>query len=414
MLSLLWFDNRTLIACQCLLAVVFTIAFLGMKWLYPGLRGVRSIALSFLLGIPGTILLASRGHISFFVSVMVANSFVFASFLLLYRGILRFAGSRRPIYLPAGAVAVSLAILYYYSQVQQDIVPRIIAISLTIGLIRGLISVELFRKAYTSTSPAIMRLFGASMSFFAAVSFNRGLMTFLHGAPANYLQSNLIQTTTLMLGVVFICLTGLFFLVLSSGELITNSRNESEQDALSGAFNRRGIESRLAIELSRAERSNQKLSVALIDIDHFKSINDTYGHAIGDAALREVAETISGRLRAYDSLGRFGGDEFLLLLPQTPCGDALIVADRLNRAVNHLAIPDISKPITLSIGLTEAVPGDDAITLLARADKALYQAKSDGRNCRRLIPPGAESDSESSTHSSRLFPAAKPRLLQRQ
>lgn len=406
-----WFDNRTLIACQCLLAVVFTIAFFGMKWLYPGLRGVRSVALSFLLGIPGSILIASRGHISFFVSVMVANTFVFGSFLFLYRGILRFAGSRRPIYLPVGAVVASLAILYYYSQVDQNIVPRLIAISLTIGLIRGLIAVELFRKAYSATSPAIMRLFGASMSFFATVSLDRGLMTFLHGAPANYLENNLIQTTTLMLGVVSICLTGLFFLVLSSGDLITNSRNESEQDTLSGAFNRRGIESRLAVELSRADRSSQKLSIALIDIDHFKSINDTHGHAVGDSAIRDVAETISGRLRAYDSLGRFGGDEFLLLLPQTPCSDALIVTDRLSRAVNLLTIADTSRTISLSIGLTEAVPGDNAFTLLARADKALYQAKSDGRNCRRLVLSGADSVIESRAHTSRLFPAAKPGLL---
>lgn len=409
-----WFDNRTLIACQCLLAIVFAVVFFGMRRLYPNLRGVRSIALSFLLGIPGTILLGTRGHVSFFVSVMAANSFVFGSFLFLYRGILRFVGSRRTMYLPSAAIVVSIAVLYYFSQVHENIVPRIVAISLTIGLIRGLIAVELFRKAYTTNSPATIRLFALSMSFFSAVSFNRGIETFLHGAPANYLQSNLLQTTTLLLGVLSICLTGIFFLLLSSGELIAASRSDSEQDTLSSAFNRRGIESRLAIELNRVDRSSQKLSIALIDIDHFKSINDTHGHAAGDAAICQVAETISDRLRAYDSLGRFGGDEFLLLLPQTPCGDALLVAERLRRAVNHLTIPGISKSITLSIGITEAVPADDALALLARADKALYQAKSAGRNCGRVFLSGAEFDSQSRTHGSRLHPVAKPGLLQQQ
>ncbi len=209
--SLLWFDNRTLIACQCLLAIVFAVAFYGMKWLYPGLRGIQSVALSFLLGIPGTILLASRGHISFFASVMVANSFLFGSFLSLYRGILRFAGSRHSIRLPVAAAIVSLGVLYYYSQIHQDIVPRIVATSLTMGLIGSLAVVELFRKAYSTNSPTAMRLFAASLSFFTAVSFYRGLMTFLYGAPANYLESNLLQTTTLLLGVIFICHTGLFF-----------------------------------------------------------------------------------------------------------------------------------------------------------------------------------------------------------
>jgi diguanylate cyclase (GGDEF)-like protein len=380
-----WFDNRTLIACQCLLATLFTVVFFGMRRLYPTLRGVNSIAFSFLFGIPATILLAGRGNIPLFVSVMVANTFTLAAFIFFYRGILQSLNSRYTLYLPLAMAVISLAILFYYSQVHENIVPRIIALSISIGMIRALIAVELFRKASASINATIMRLFAVSMSFFAAASFNRGIMTYLHGAPRNYLQSNLIQTSTLLIGIASICLTGLFFLVLSSSELISNSRNESQQDALSGALNRRGIEAKLAAELNRVSRSGQKLSIALIDLDHFKSINDTYGHAAGDTALRQVSQTISERLRTYDSLGRFGGDEFLLILPQTPCDDALIVTSRLSHAVNSLTFANMPKTITLSIGLTQACNDDDATTLLARADKALYLAKNDGRNCRRTV-----------------------------
>jgi diguanylate cyclase (GGDEF)-like protein len=383
-----WFDNRTLIACDLLLATIFAIVFFSMKRVYPTLRGIGSIAASFLVGVPGTFLMVSpRGSVSRFVSVMVAVSFILASFLFLYRGILRFIGSRRSAIIPLLASFSCLAILYYYSEIQENIAARLIAISLTIGLIRGLIALELFRKSPTFTSPIVMRLFAASMSFFAAVSLNRGMLTFLYGAPANYFEKDLLQTSSLALGVVSICLTGLFILILSSNELIARSRDESQRDSLCDAFNRRGIEAKLDAELKHVQRGRQKLSVVLIDVDYFKAINDIQGHAAGDAALRDVADAISSRLRGRDHLGRYGGDEFLLILPQTALNIAVVIVERLNQAVSHLGHHGRSKPLTLSIGLTEAVAEDDAASLIARADKALYQAKSDGRNCRRVVTP---------------------------
>src|ERR1019366_184313 len=154
-----WLDNRTLIACDFMLAVAFAIVFFAMKRAYPILRGINTIAISFLLGIPGTLLLASRGSLPHFLSVTVANCFVFGSFVFLYRGILRFLGSRRTALLPAIVSCISLSILCYYRQLQDRIVPRILAISATIRLVRGLIALELFRKSPTFTSPKAMRMF---------------------------------------------------------------------------------------------------------------------------------------------------------------------------------------------------------------------------------------------------------------
>jgi diguanylate cyclase (GGDEF)-like protein len=403
MYVLSWFDNRTLIACDFMLALAFAVVFFFMKRSYPNLRGINTIAISFLLGVPGTILLASRGAIPNFISVTVANCFVFGSFIFLYRGLLRFIGSRRTAVVPILASCVALAVLFYYSQIQDKIVPRIVALSLTVGLVRGLIALELFRKSPTFTSPRTMRAFAACMSFFAAVTVN--CMKRGPRGPA-----------TLLLGVVPLFVTGLFILVLSSGELIAASRDESQKDSLSGAFNRRGIEVKLAAELKQIQHGKQKLSVALIDVDYFKSINDIQGHAAGDAALRDVAETISTHLRGRDYLGRYGGDEFLLILPQTPCTIALGVTERLNQAVSNLSLTGGSMPLTLSIGLTEAVPEDDAMTLIARADKALYQAKSDGRNCRRVVTADAEAPKgegapENAALGGMLMPPAGSSLL---
>jgi diguanylate cyclase (GGDEF)-like protein len=398
-----------------MLAVAFAVVFFCLKRTYPILRGINTIGISFLLGVPGIFLLASRGYIPFFLSVTVANSFIFGSFIFLYRGILRFLGSRRTSLVPVLVSCVSLAVLCYYSQFQDRIVPRVVAISATIGFVRGLIALELFRKSETFPSPKAMRLFAAAMSFFAAITVHAGIMTLLHGVPNHQaIESAPSGSGALLLGVVSVCVTGLFILVLASSELIARGRDESQKDSLSGAFNRRGIETKLAAELKYIQRGKHRLSVALIDVDYFKSINDIQGHAAGDAALREVAETISTHLRGRDYLGRYGGDEFLLILPQTPCSVALGVTERLNQAITKLSLATGSMPLTLSIGLTEAVADDDAVTLIARADKALYQAKSDGRNCQRVVTASCDpARSEAPPLGAIIIPPVESSLLNR-
>jgi diguanylate cyclase (GGDEF)-like protein len=369
-----------------MLSLAFAIVFFGMKRTYPNLRGLYSIAISFLLFVTGTFLITSRSSVPYFGSAILANCCVFGSFVFLYRGILLFIGSHKSSFLPILLSFLAVAALYYFSYIQQRVSPRIIAVSLTIGAIRSLIALELFGKSSTSSSPTVMRVFAMFMSLLAAVTISVGLVVIIHGGThITGLQVSSLQSAALLLSVLSIFTTGLFILLLSSGRLIAASRDESQKDSLSGAFNRRGIEVKLAAELKRVKKGKHKLSVALVDIDYFKSINDIQGHAAGDAALRDVAHALSSHLRKRDCLGRYGGDEFLLILPQTPCSIALGVTERLSRAVSSVAATRGSIPLTLSIGLTEAVPEDDAITLLARADKALYQAKSDGRNCRRVV-----------------------------
>jgi diguanylate cyclase (GGDEF)-like protein len=401
-----WFDNRTLITCDLLLATIFAIVFISTQRVYPHLRGVRSIATGFLLGIPGAALLAFRGNIPYFLSVVVGSGCVLGSFLALYRGILRFLESRRLLTVPWAASVVTMAVIYYFSQVQQDIVPRIVMITMTIGLIRALTAMALLDRAASFPNPKTMQLFGWTMAFFAAVNVICGLATIAHGVPPGPLSSTLEGTVTLVLGMVSNCTTGLFVLILYSSELIARGREESQKDELSGAFNRRGIEAKLAAELKQFSRGKQKLSVALIDVDHFKSINDGQGHAAGDAALREVAELITSRLRGRDYLGRYGGDEFLLILPGTAASIAMVIAERLSTAVNGLRF-GVSGRLTLSMGVTEAFLGDDRERLIARADKALYRAKSDGRNCRRLVlpQPPAPPEPEAPNSSSQNAPA---------
>ena len=160
-------------------------------------------------------------------------------------------------------------------------------------------------------------------------------------------------------------------------------------DALTGFYNRRQLEERIKQEVSNAKRQHAPLCGIMTDIDYFKNVNDTYGHAVGDLVLKTIAKVIRGQLREYDIAGRYGGEEFSILLPFTKINEAQMVAERLRQTIENKVI-NISKiapeseqkeiKITLSLGIYEIKENDSEEDLIKKADKALYQAKNTGRN----------------------------------
>lgn len=161
------------------------------------------------------------------------------------------------------------------------------------------------------------------------------------------------------------------------------ARTASLVDPLLNVWNRRAIDDLLQRELSRSLREHSPLSLMVIDFDHFKSVNDRFGHPAGDAVLREGARRIRAGLRGYDLLGRFGGEEFLVVLPQTPFQDAAAVAERVRRTVAEapFAVGEVGLPVTVSIGVGHLAGGlSTAGELIAAADQAVYRAKAQGRD----------------------------------
>ncbi len=150
-------------------------------------------------------------------------------------------------------------------------------------------------------------------------------------------------------------------------------------DPVTGLWNRHYLDTELAARIATAEASGRTLSVLMIDIDAFKPINDRHGHAIGDKALRAVAMRLSAGIRANDILARFGGDELVLVMPDTGIDAAAIVAERL-RALVADGTTEVPFGLTISIGVAELMAAETATALIDRADKALYAAKLDGRN----------------------------------
>lgn len=153
-------------------------------------------------------------------------------------------------------------------------------------------------------------------------------------------------------------------------------------DALTGLHNRRELERRIVREMSRSRRHDTPLSVAIGDLDLFKHVNDRYGHAVGDDVLRAVGERMRENLRAEDLAVRWGGEEFLLMLPETELEEAAQVADKIRRAVAERPIPgdDCKVSVTISFGVARFDGRESLGELVRRADDAMYRAKSEGRN----------------------------------
>jgi diguanylate cyclase (GGDEF)-like protein len=174
-------------------------------------------------------------------------------------------------------------------------------------------------------------------------------------------------------------------IVSENSRLFDRVRNLSIRDGLTGVFNRRHVMEVLGIEYERSARYSSEMSVIMVDIDHFKKINDVYHHQAGDTVIRDVAKLLSDSVRSVDSVGRYGGEEFIAILPHTHSEGARLIAERVRRGVEAQVFKvtgDREIRCTVSVGVASA-PSDtirSASDLVREADKALYRAKESGRN----------------------------------
>jgi two-component system, cell cycle response regulator len=180
-----------------------------------------------------------------------------------------------------------------------------------------------------------------------------------------------------------------------------NLRVQATHDPLTGVWNRRAILEILGNDLARSRREGPSVAAVIADLDHFKRINDTYGHAAGDMALCEAVSRMRALLRPYDAIGRYGGEEFLIVLPGCTAQDALRLAERLRLGISQetVTIPGGRVVVTSSLGVaaSDTVAAPDATSLVRAADAALYRAKACGRN-RIELATAADIAAYTSTH----------------
>jgi diguanylate cyclase (GGDEF)-like protein len=381
--SIVWVDNRTLVCCHLLITSVYAVTFLGLKRIHPNLRGAGSVALGFACAFVGAALMAAQDFIPQIFSITLAHLVLLVAGLLFYRGALRFFRSERSMRVMWTVIGVAAVGMVIFSVGFDAILARVFIRSSVVTYTRAVAAIEVLRHA---NGRPFVKTFGYWLSLFAVLGLVHIVLVAVYGVPPNLAQNDLVQTSTLALGFVFTCMLGVFFLLTFCGELVAIVQVQTQRDPLAGCLNRLGIEESLSSELANFAATGRRLCVALIDVDTFKAINDTRGHAAGDDVLRNVVGAITTRLRLRDHLGRFGGDEFLLVLPDTAQENAALVAERVHRSLEEFWKVRREPPVTLSIGIAEAAPGEPVADLLERADQALYEAKRSGRNCTRVAP----------------------------
>ncbi|MBV4531095.1 GGDEF domain-containing protein [Pseudomonas sp. SWRI107] len=284
--------------------------------------------------------------------------------------------------------AIPLCMLLGLSLLLDTLEPRMLLATLVLMLQCALLLVWAQRHAERPGRAHLLVSIGAGISL---IGLGMRVVAVLAGGAGEmrYDISNLKQTVSVSIGTVTVMMFSIGLVLMAKERSEARLQHLALHDVLTGTYNRRAILDNFAQALEQARSAQASLALAMIDIDHFKRINDMHGHLAGDEVLCHCVRQLQQQLRLQDQLGRYGGEEFLVLLPGVPLAQALDTLQRMREAIAadpaHFAGREIG--LRFSVGLWCAVPGpaDTVASVLAQADAALYQAKAGGRNAVRLV-----------------------------
>jgi diguanylate cyclase (GGDEF)-like protein len=370
-------DLRTIILMSGILAVLLSMVMLFVRLSYPRtLKGLGMWVVAPMLVAMATFLFGARGQIPDVVSVLGANIMLLVGVLLFHFGSQRFFELRPSYRFWLLVLAAALPLMVWFSLVQPDFNARVqlvtflwICILLANARVIWRRGPENFATRYTVVV----------MLMHATIILLRLLATLLPVPNEGLLTPTRVQTVYVIGNAMMIIAFSLGLVLMAAERVRGELEHLATRDSLTGAMTRRVLIEAGEQELERCRRHGRRMALLLMDLDHFKVVNDTYGHQTGDRVLADFVARVSSLLRRPDLLARFGGEEFLLMLPETTRDDAMAAAERIRaRAAESMeGLP----PITVSIGVTTNLPEDASFdALLARADRALYQAKVEGRN----------------------------------
>lgn len=352
----------------------------------PSIPGVPLWMAGNLSLIFGFVLLVLRSHLPMFLSIILANALIVSGYYLIFLGIRMYMGKKIPSHKPFIAF-MFFYLLYegYFTYYFFSLIHRATFSALSAGIMSFLISWETSQRL---TSRAIPYLSVAGIFFLHGVfNFLRSFLLLFTPQEIPLFQVGGMAKLLFMETIIFIVAMTLGYVFLISARLVERLKTQAEIDHLTELFNTRALAKLADKALASVRRNNSVLSVLILDIDHFKGINDNYGHAAGDKVLHDFARILSEGLRPSDVVGRIGGEEFLILLPETGKEEAFKVAERLRSRVEEMNFRHEGYSIyfTICIGITSTDGRDKSFDLIMReADTALYQAKREGRN--RVVP----------------------------
>ncbi|HAS6348631.1 TPA: diguanylate cyclase [Vibrio vulnificus] len=343
-----------------------------------------TFVLALLLVGSSTILVALREFIPDFVSIMVANVLMSAGFSCFLYGYSQFRKSTNRFAQFSFFLLFPLTLGFaYFTYVEPSISARIVVIATFLSLTLYMTAYNVWKGA-ASDSRLPVNIIVASFSIVGTTELIRASYFFIWPEEDYFNGSNasiFVLQMSYLFGTLNIAITTFGLVWLINERLISSLQEMSLTDNLTGFFNRHGLEQQLPQLVHTSQKSQQPLSVLMLDIDHFKLINDTYGHLEGDNILKRCAEEIQSLLPTEHLAFRYGGEEFLVVLNNYDLLQAQRLAEVIRQAIELKKLTTLSgRGLTLSIGLTELLPRDGIDDLIKRADQALYTAKSQGRN----------------------------------
>lgn len=333
------------------------------------------------------VLLVLRGLVPDALSILLGNALASATLSFLHAAVLRFQHRPPRWHLLLAPPAVLTGVLALNLQ---DFGARILWANAVMALQMGAVFWVLFeRRRAAGSRGALMVMVGLGLGVVVLLARAAWGASGMHAAPG-LLRPGTIAGLSFMLLFVVLLVASFGFVFMSKDRADEVNRRLAALDELTGVANRRSIIAALDRDVGRAIRTREPLAVMMVDIDFFKHVNDTHGHLAGDRVLRNVADVIRSRIRAQDIVGRYGGEEFLVVLVDTSAQGARRLAEQLREAVQaascHWGAQRLAVTVSIGVFGGRLEPGDSWDQLIHAADSALYRAKQAGRNRVEMAP----------------------------
>lgn len=374
-------DIPTLSVVCVLLAFTYSISLALIQKLQPQIKGINLISLAlFTLGV-GFLLLSYGNNATLWLTKVLANSFIMFSFTLILHGVCQLRGYPTSI-ANHGYYALPLVIigLTYFTYFSISTHARIAIVAIYTSYMSILTFYANHKGVAEDIAPSKVLLSSGMLIYAGYALFRMIYLPFEHTIE-DFMVASWVHQYAFISLVIMIIFIGLSVTWMLAGRLVATIYDTSLKDELTKLYNRRALEELVPKEVTRAFRFEHQLSILLIDIDNFKQINDIYGHQTGDQVLREIGRILKVETFNNEFSFRYGGEEFLVLLPETTEQQAEVIAERIREVIARTPLlPSHRERCTASFGVSALRDGEHWESLIERADKALYSAKRSGKN----------------------------------
>ena len=378
------------------LAMISMFSSLAFLFIFLGNRQekyLKNAFIAFVLISFGLLFFLTRYVMPYWFSIVIANVLVLSGLALLYTAVRQLFFKRPMIWVVPATAALSFFIFYYFSIIEFETSIRMIVFSIY-SAAAFIVIARIFQTGGEDPELKFSGYTAAALYFIMAIFHLVRVIAIFMNADAEYIfMSPAWNTVIFAVSSVNLLFAPLIFMQIINQRYQKNEKEKGRTDYLTGVFNRRGFENALTAEQARCERSGGTFCYLALDLDHFKLVNDRFGHQAGDQVLVDFARILQQIVRAEDTFGRIGGEEFALLMPNVTIEDAAIAARRILEKIRTSPVQYDGATITYTASIGIACSGEEPGRELYKiADKRLYEAKRLGRDCYVSFLPDNKSD----------------------